>query len=391
MLPARAADDVVGGLGGRWPSFLGNRTDARSYSPLPPTCMTMSPPQTLRAVPRSDLATVTRLTGEHATDAIQLGDSTNLWGSCPAAVDAMRGAIRDVSRYPTPYGGALKEALAAYHGVSPDEIVTGCGSDDVIRSAMGAFAAWGDRVTWMEPTFVMIPVFARLLGLDARPVRFSAGFAIDPTALLAVDAAVAYVCSPNNPTGTAAARDAVAQVLAGARGLVVVDEAYADFSGSTWATGAPRHERLLVVRTFSKSFGLAGLRVGYGIAHAAVVAAIEKMRGPYTVSAIAERGAVAAIVDGLPWMRARATDAVEIRERLAVALTALGVTPLPSAANFLLVPVADAHAVTAVALRHGLIIRPFTGLPAVGDAVRISVGPWPVMERLIAAVREALG
>ena len=340
--------------------------------------------------PRADLATVTLLAGEQGSDTIELGDSTNLWGPCPAAIDAIRGMTGDVSRYPTRYGSDLKEVLAAYHGVSPDEVVTGCGSDDVIRSAMGAFAAWGDPVGWMDPTFVMIPVFARLLGLDARPVQFTSGFAIDAAALLATDAAVTYLCSPNNPTGTAAARDAVARVLDAARGLVVLDEAYADYAGDTWANVAPRHGRLLVTRTFSKSFGLAGLRVGYGIGHADVVAAIEKVRGPFTLNALAERAACAAIVDGVPWMRARAAEAVVNRERLAAELSALGAPPFPSAANFVLVPVPDARAVAAVALRHGLLVRTFTALPVVGEAVRTSVGPWPVMERVIAAFREAL-
>lgn len=341
-------------------------------------------------IARPDLAAVTRLAAERAGDAIQLGDSTNLWGPCPAAIDAIRVAAGDVAQYPTPYGGDLKEALAAYHGVSADEIVTGCGSDDVIRSAMGAFAAPGDRVTWMDPTFVMIPAFARLLGLDARPVPFTTGFAVDAPALLAVHAVVTYVCSPNNPTGTRAARDVVARVLDGSRGLVVLDEAYADYSGDTWAPEAPTHGRLLVVRTFSKSFGLAGLRVGYGIGHADLVAAIEKQRGPYTLNALAERAARAAIVSGVPWMRARAAEAIENRDRLAGELLALGATPLSSAGNFLLVPVADARGVAAVARRHGLLVRPFTSLPVVGEAIRTSVGPWPVMERVVAAFREAL-
>ena len=340
--------------------------------------------------PRPDLATVARVSGEQGSGAIELGDSTNLWGPCPAAIDAMRGMTGDVSRYPTRYGSDLKRVLAVYHGVSPDEVVTGCGSDDVIRSAMGAFAAWGNRITWMDPTFVMIPVFARLLGLDARPVQFTSGFAIDAAALLATDAAVTYLCSPNNPTGTAAAPDAIASVIDAARGLVLLDEAYADYADGTWANLAPRHGRLLVTRTFSKSFGLAGLRVGYGIGHADVVAAIEKVRGPFTLNALAERAACAAIIDGVPWMRARAAEAVANRERLVVELSALGAPPVPSAANFVLVPVPDARAVAAVALRHGLLVRTFTALPVVGEAVRTSVGPWPVMERVIAAFREAL-
>ena len=340
--------------------------------------------------PRPDILSIPRIAAEQGSGAIQLGDSTNLWGPCPSAVEAIRNVASGVAHYPSPYGSELKQAVAAYHGVAPDEVVTGCGSDDVIRSAMGAFAVWGDRIAWMEPTFVIIPVFARLLGLEPHPVRFAPDLSVNASGLLATRAAVTYVCSPNNPTGTVAARDAVAEVVAAARGLVVVDEAYADYAGDTWVPTAPQHGRLLVTRTFSKSFGLAGLRVGYGIGHPDIVAAIEKARGPFTVSAVAEHAAAVAIAEGIPWMRARVAEAVENRKRLAAELSALGASPLPSAANFLLVPVRDARAVAAVALRHGLIIRPFSGLPVVGDAVRTSVGPWPLMERVIAAFREAL-
>jgi histidinol-phosphate aminotransferase len=341
--------------------------------------------------PRADLASIHRLPGDQDGTAIQLGDSTNLWGPCPAAIDVLREGVGDVAGYPTPYSSDLKAALAAYHGVSPDEVVTGCGSDDVIRSAMGAFATAGDRVAWMEPTFVIIPVFARLLGLDARPVRFAPGFDVDARALLATDAAVTYLCSPNNPTGTAATRASQSRVIDAARGLVIIDEAYADYSGETWVDSAPQFGRLLVTRTFSKSFGLAGLRVGYGVGHADVVAAVEKARGPFTVNALAERAAVAAVSRGVPWMRATVAVAVQNRQRLTGELAAMGLAPLPSVANFLLVPVPDALAVVAVARRHGLIVRAFMDLPVVGNAVRASVGPWPVMERLVAAFREALG
>ncbi|MBI2795498.1 MAG: histidinol-phosphate aminotransferase family protein [Gemmatimonadetes bacterium] len=317
-----------------------------------------------------------------------LSDSTNAWGPSPEAARAAREAARDVAAYPTPYGSELKAALAAYHQVRPEEVVTGCGSDDVIRCAFAAFGAPGAVITWMEPTFVMIPVFARVLGLEARPVRFGPSFDVDAAALLAERAAMTYLCSPNNPTGTRAGREAVARLLEEAEGLVVMDEAYADFSGESWIADARAGRRLLVTRTFSKSFGLAGLRAGYGIASPDVVEAIEKVRGPFALSLVAERAATAAIGGDLKWMRDHAREAVSNRERLDETLRRQGYAPLASGANFLTVPVRDGMAVADACARRGVIVRGFRALPVVGDAVRVAMAPWPVLEHVVAAFDE---
>ena len=341
--------------------------------------------------PRADITAIVRYAatarGHHVV--ADLSDSTNSWGPSPAAVRGAHQALGGISSYPTLYGGDLKAALATHHGVDPSQIVTGCGSDDVIRCAFAAFAAPGDVITWMEPTFVMIPVFARILALDVRPVPFDATFAVRPEALLAQRATVTYLCSPNNPTGSRATRDAVARVLAEAQGLVVMDEAYADFAGETWIGDAAASGRLLVSRTFSKSFGLAGLRAGYGIAHASIVAAIEKVRGPYSLNAVAERAAVAALTEDVAWMRATVAQAVTNRERLCSVLVTLGYAPLDSGANFLTIPVRDALARAAACAERGVIVRGFRGLPVIGDAVRVAMAPWPVLERVVDAFASA--
>jgi histidinol-phosphate aminotransferase len=146
---------------------------------------------------------------------------------------------------------------------------------------------------------------------------------------------------------------------------------------------------LVVARTFSKAFGLAGLRVGAGIAHASVIGAIERARGPYTLNALAEAGAVAALGEGLPWVTARVADAIASRVAFAEALRGLGYHPLPSAANFLLVPVPEAVALAGALQSAGLIVRVFRHLPGIGNALRITAGPWPVMERVLAVFRSA--
>jgi len=272
--------------------------------------------------------------------------------------------------------------------VSAAQVVTGCGSDDVIDGALRAFAAPGEKVAYSAPSFSMLVTFARVNGLEPAPVPFRRDGDVDPDALLAERAAVTYVCSPNNPTGTGVSTAALERVVAKAEGLVLVDEAYGEFSGRTSVPLLARAPQLLVTRTLSKAFGLAGLRVGYGLAAPEVVRVLEKVRGPYKVNVLGERAALAALGDDLPWVRRHVEASVAIRERLRVALESLGLRALPSAANFLCVPVPDSAALGRALLGRGIKVRVLRALPGVGDAIRVGVGPWDAMERLLAALRE---
>ncbi|HEX5831383.1 MAG TPA: aminotransferase class I/II-fold pyridoxal phosphate-dependent enzyme, partial [Gemmatimonadaceae bacterium] len=184
---------------------------------------------------------------------IDLSDNTNLWGVPPNAERALRdAAVASVTRYPALYAGQLKAALAGYVGVAPEQIVTGCGSDDVLDSALRALAEPGDRVAVLEPSFAMIPIFARMNGLEPVSVPLRGGTALDARAVLATRARVIYLCSPNNPTGNALDRDAVRRVVEEAPGVVILDEAYAEFAGADGRDLLARSDRLLVVRTMSK-------------------------------------------------------------------------------------------------------------------------------------------
>ena len=321
---------------------------------------------------------------------VDLSDNTNLWGVPPAAARAIReAAVATVTRYPSLYAPGLKEALAAYLGVAPDMVVTGCGSDDVLDSAIRAFCEPGERVAVPEPSFAMIPIFARMNGLEPVLVPLAGGTALDADAMLATGARVIYLCSPNNPTGGLLDADAVGRVVREAPGVVILDEAYAEFAERNGLDLLAASERLLVCRTMSKAFGLAGLRVGYMVGAPALVAEVEKSRGPYKVNAIAERVAHAALVHDMGWVRGKADEAVENRDRLADELRARGLRPLPSQANFVLVPVAGAAAVGGRMRALGVAVRPFPALAGVGDALRISVGPWETMETCLDAFDRA--
>ena len=342
-------------------------------------------------IARAAYREVSLYAGEPAACEIDLSDNTNLWGTPPAALRAIREmADAGVTRYPSAYALALKDAIAAYAGVDVSRIVTGCGSDDVLDSAIRALAEPGERLAFCAPTFAMIPLFARLNGVEPVAVPTTASWDIDPDALVATGARVIYVCSPNNPTGTIASRAALERLLERAPGVVIFDAAYAEFADDDLLDLATSSERVVVVRTMSKAFGLAGLRVGYAVAAPSVAIEVEKSRGPYKVSGVAERAAVAAFGDARGWVAGRVADARASRVWLTVALGTLGLTPLPSQANFVLVPVTGASAVARRMRERGVAVRAFEALPGIGDALRITAGPAPVMERALAALEEAL-
>jgi histidinol-phosphate aminotransferase len=323
---------------------------------------------------------------------IDASDNTNLWGPPPAAARALREAPGDVvSRYPALYAHELRRLLSGYAGVSPDELVIGCGSDDILDSAMRAFAEPGDAVALPVPSFSMISTFARMNVLRPIGVPLTGDWDADADGLLATGAKVIYLCSPNNPTGTVTSEAAIRRVVAEAPGLVILDEAYAEFADVSHVADAPGWERVLVTRTMSKAWGLAGLRVGYGTGAAWLVREVEKARGPYMVNAMAQRAVETALRDDVAWMRERAREAVENRERLRAALRALGLDVLPSAANFVLARSPRARELAAALQREGILVRLFAGLPLVGDALRIGVGPWTQMQQVLDALARAEG
>ena len=357
----------------------------------------------------ADLPLYTEATDDDATaapndsaDVLDLSDNTNLWGAPPAAVAVLRDASLALSRYPSPYSAELKRALARYVGWREAGIVTGCGSDDVLDAAMRAFAERGDAIAFSSPTFSMIPVFARVNGLRPVSVPFrDESCDIDAERLVDTRAKLIYVCSPNNPTATTVSRAALEHVIDRAPGVVIVDEAYAEFAGAVHTDLVSRRPTVFVTRTLSKAFGLAGLRVGYGVGDPSLTGAVERARGPYKVTAAGERAAVAALADrpdGLRWVREHARLAIAARDDLIASLTDLDVHPLPSAANFVLVPHPRAPEIGRRLRATGIIVRVLTDLPRApatlahgeGNALRIAVGPAAAMRRFVDAFAEAL-
>lgn len=337
--------------------------------------------------------------------AVDLSDNTNLWGPPPAALRAVRESpVASLARYPTLYSEPLRAALLEYVGfanVADIDVVTGCGSDDVLDSTMRAFGAAGDSIAFSAPTFSMIPVLARLNGLTPLAIPFADGFDVDAERLVDAGAKITYLCAPNNPTATPISRAAVEYVVANAAGIVLIDEAYAEFAPEVFTALAAQNDRVVVTRTFSKAFGLAGLRVGYGVGANGVVRLIERARGPYKVNTLAERTVLAVLErtdDGLAWVHSHATTTIANRVRLVAELSQMGLGALPSAANFIMVPTARAAEIFRALSSRGVLVRAFTAMPrdlpalaeSNGAALRIGVGPWEMMETLLRTLREVL-
>jgi histidinol-phosphate aminotransferase len=355
------------------------------------------------AAPRSGLSRLSYETLDlYAPDrgpaAIDLSDNTNRWGMPPAAERALRDVpVESVTRYPELYAESLKQALAHYVGSSAGEIVTGCGSDDVLDSAIRAFGEPGEIVALPDPSFPMIPRFATMNGLRSVAVPLAADYALAADAMLAVDPRIVYICAPNNPTGTATALSVIEDVARRVNGVVIVDEAYAEFSDANALALTRRLENVLVVRTLSKAFGLAGLRVGYAVGAPRLVREVEKSRGPYKVGALAAAAAVAALRAGRDWVDTHVALAIANRERLCVELAGRGYGPVPSRTNFVFVPIAGADAIATGMRERGVAVRALAGITQVSDALRasagsalrISVGPWPQLAIALDALDDA--
>jgi histidinol-phosphate aminotransferase len=325
---------------------------------------------------------------------IDLSDNTNLFDVAPSARAVLSEMpLSAITRYPSVFAKGLKQVLAQKHGVGIENITTGCGSDDLIDSAFRAFCEPGDRIAWPSPTFGVIATFARMNAASQTPIASGPKFDVDIDGLIAARAQVTYVCSPNNPTGNVVSADQIGKLDRDLEGLLLLDEAYADFGNADYAAFAADSARTVSLRTLSKAHGLAGLRVGYAIGPAEWILEIEKSRGPYKVGGVAEALASRVISTDREWVARVIERTRENRTRLAAGIAQLGLVQWPSHGNFILIQLPDGYTATATntALRqHGVAVRPFEALPLGGECIRVTVGPWNMMERFLAAMKMVL-
>jgi histidinol dehydrogenase len=323
--------------------------------------------------------------GPRQIEPCDLSDNRNLFGVAPAALRELK-SLDARTALPYPSGdGELRRAFADYLGCAPENVVTGNGSDQVIELAFRALAGAGGTVAWCEPTFSMIPRFVEWLGARAKAVPSRRDGAAGVDALLSADADVVYLCSPNNPTGVTTPAREIEALIAKARGTVVIDEAYAEYAGKSCVDLVATADNLVVVRTMSKAFGLAGLRVGAAVASPALAKRIGAMRAPFSVNAIAQRIATAVLREDVDWMRSIVRETCTEREALLLGLRRLGLDALQSEANFVFIPIDDADGVVQRLAALGVLVRAFNG------AIRVTVGPPHMVESFLLALERVLG
>ncbi len=310
-------------------------------------------------------------------------------------------SIAGLNRYPEPYPLTLEARLAALYGVAPECLIAGRGSDEGIDLLVRAFCVPGrDAVLICPPTFGMYAFAARVQGAQIREVPLAAelDFALDEKALAAAvspTVKLVFLCSPNNPTGTALTLSRLARLANALDGrcLVIVDEAYAEFSDQPSAIGLlPAAPNLVVLRTLSKAYALAGARCGAVIAAPDVIGLLRRIIAPYAIATPTSEATFDALEPArLALARERIARIVEERERLSVALSAIPdcTRVFPSRANFVLARFRDAGRVLAIARDAGFLLRDFSHNPSTPGCVRISVGTADQTDRLLTALGRA--
>jgi histidinol-phosphate aminotransferase len=286
--------------------------------------------------------------------------------------------------------------VADLHGVSPDEVFCANGSNEVLQSLLLAFGGPGRRALVFEPTYALHAHIARITGTEVVEGARDDDFLVERSHALDLLAArrpdITFLCSPNNPTGRAEPPETVAAVCAAAPGLVIVDEAYGQFSPwSALALRGPAHPGLIVTRTFSKTWAMAGARLGYLVADPAVVAACEAVVLPYHLSAQTQIAGLIALRH-VPEMEARVARIAEERGRVAAALGDLPVDSWPSDANFILFRPRDRDAteVWQALLDHSILIRNCTSWDGLRGCLRVTIGTADENDRFLHALKETL-
>ncbi|NBI31618.1 histidinol-phosphate transaminase [Enterorhabdus sp. P55] len=297
-----------------------------------------------------------------------------------------------LNRYPDPLANDLRDLIAEANGLDRDQVLVGNGGDELLFDLALAWGGPGRTFLNLPPTFSVYATNAQLTNTRIVEVARRADFSLDEEAVLARVAAgdidYVIVTSPNNPTGERAPEDFVLRLLDATDALVVVDEAYFEFSRRTLRPYLESHENLLILRTFSKAFSLAGVRVGYVLGHAHVIRELVKVRQPYSVDALSQAAARVVFANRATFEPGIAAI-IEERERLMRGLLTLpGVTPFPSDANYILFRMEGADAAWAFLYERGVLVRDFSHAPLLEGCLRVTVGTPEQNDGFLAALRD---
>ena len=336
----------------------------------------------------------TEVAGEHGIPEeriVKLASNENPLGAPPLAVEAVRRAAERMNRYPEPLADRLREAISRYVNLPPECILVGNGSDDLLEQCAKAFLAPGDIAAISPPTFSYYRILITMQGSECLEVplveeehRYSFSEALIDAASRAK---LLFLCSPNNPTGNLLPESILKEVLE-REVAVVVDEAYVEFSGKSFAPLVRHHDSLIVVRTFSKAFGLAGVRAGYCLASEELIGYLARLRQPFSLNLLAQEAALAALQDE-EFLRRSVELVREGRKLLSDSLRRLGMKVFESHANFVLFR-GERPDLPEALLRRGVIVRGCSSFGLDSRYVRVSVGTEEQNRRFLEALEEVL-
>ena len=318
---------------------------------------------------------------------IKLNTNENPFPPSPRVVEAIRHIDPErLRRYPSPNADDFRQTAARVHGVSPDMIVAGNGSDEILAMAVRTYLGPGDIFAYPDPTYSLYPILAEVGEVKVASVPWDAGWDLPIDALLGTGARAIFFANPNAPTGTLVPQSRVRELAKRFYGLLLVDEAYVDFADENSLGLISDFPNLIICRTLSKGYGLAGLRFGYAIAAPAVVAEMNKVKDSYNCDAVAVSAAAAALEDQdyarATWKHVRAE-----RARLSEALQRRGWQVIPSQANFVLAtcPDGNAGAIYRALKAKGILVR-FFDKPGLQDKLRITIGTADENDQVLAAL-----
>ena len=319
---------------------------------------------------------------------VKLNTNENPFPPSPRVLQAIRNVEAELlRRYPSPTAEPFRHAAAKVLNIKPDQIIAGNGSDDILAIAVMTFLGPGDLLATPEPTYSLYPVLAELAEVKQATVPWEKDWGLPIDALLATKAKAIFLANPNAPSGTFVSPQRVEELARKFNGLVLVDEAYVDFADDNCLPLVERRDNVLVCRTLSKAYSLAGLRFGFGVAQAPVIAEMNKARDSYPCDAISIVAATAAIEDQ-EYAREKWEQVRGERQRVSAELTQLGWNVVPSHANFILAEVPDGRGREAYEglKEQGILVR-FFDTSGLRDKLRITIGTSQENNALLGGVK----
>jgi len=320
---------------------------------------------------------------------VRMDTNTNVLGSNPAALRFLSAGSGDLNEYPNTYSDGLRDALAGLYGLERENFVCGSGSDETIDIAFKTFMDWGDCVNVPVPSYTLYDYFVSMNGGRTNQIMLADGFRLDTEAMLR-KAKMIIVPSPNNPTGNSFKEKDLTEILERFDGPVIIDEAYGEYAGTSMIPKVNEFKNLIVMRTFSKAYAMAALRVGYSVSNLKMADLMNNVKIPYSLNKISEGAAIAAVKDQ-DFIKKSVDLVNRNRPVLSSGLKRLGFEPFPSDSNFILARCPVDHAAFTEGLkRKGILIRDFGSRKGTENCIRTTVGTAELNDLLLRRSEEVI-